>query len=101
MLSYCLGFLEMEAFNLSDEQKNRISVDIYGQNYVIVGAESTHHLRLVASLVDEKMREISEKNPTLDISKLAVLTAVNAVHDYIKLKEQYKELQKQLKQIKD
>jgi cell division protein ZapA len=72
---------------LSEPRKNRISVDIYGQQYVIVGTESTSHIRLVASMVDEKMREISKANPTLDISKLAVLTAVNAVSDLIKIKD--------------
>jgi cell division protein ZapA len=46
--------------------------------------------------VDEKMREISTKNPSLDINKLAVLTAVNAVHEYIKLKEDYERLEQKL-----
>ncbi|MBR3378564.1 MAG: cell division protein ZapA, partial [Bacillus sp. (in: Bacteria)] len=43
-------------------------------------------------------REINEKNPYLDINKLAVLTAVNVVHDYLKLKEQYEKLEIQLKE---
>lgn len=73
---------------MSNIHKNKISVDIYGQQYVILGTESSSHIRLVASLVDEKMREISSKNPMLDVSKLAVLTAVNAVNDYLKMKEE-------------
>ncbi|MGN1402547.1 MAG: cell division protein ZapA [Bacillus sp. (in: firmicutes)] len=72
---------------LSDK-KNKITVDIYGQQYTIAGWESASHIRLVASLVDDKMREISAKNPNLDVSRLAVLTAVNAVHDYLKLKDE-------------
>lgn len=72
---------------LSELRKNRTTVDIYGQQYTIVGTESTSHIRLVASMVDEKMREISASNPSLDSSKLAVLTAVNAVHDLLKLKD--------------
>ncbi|MBT2688162.1 cell division protein ZapA [Bacillus sp. ISL-47] len=82
-------------------QKNRTSVDIYGQQYVIVGSESSSHVRLVASLVDDKMREISSKNPSLDISKLAVLTAVNAVNDYIKLKDRLERLENELNRVKD
>jgi cell division protein ZapA len=88
----------MEAKALSQQQKNKVTVDIYGQQYSIVGYESTSHIRTVASIVDEKMREISAKNPTLDISKLAVLTAVNAVHEYLKLKEQYEILEEEVKQ---
>jgi len=86
---------------LSNLQKNRTSVDIYGQQYVIMGSESPSHIRHVASLVDNKMREISSKNPNLDASKLAVLTAVNAVNDYLKMKDQLDQLQKELLKEKD
>lgn len=75
-------------------QKTRTTVDIYGQQYSIVGTESTSHIRLVASIVDDKMRDINSKNPYLDINKLAVLTAVNVVHEYLKLKEDYEKLEK-------
>lgn len=54
-------------------------------------------MRLVASMVDEKMREIRMKNPYLDTSKLAVLTAVNTIHEYIKLKDELDQLQLELK----
>ncbi|TYS19690.1 cell division protein ZapA [Rossellomorea vietnamensis] len=86
---------------MSQEQKNRTTVDIYGTQYVIVGTESTSHIRQVASLVDEKMREISSMNSSLDKSKLAVLTAVNTLHDNIKLKEYCESLEEELKKLKD
>jgi len=86
---------------LSEQEKTRISVDIYGQNYKMVGSESSGHMRLVASMVDDKMREINSHNSQLDIAKLAVLTAVNAVHDYIKVKEQLELLEEELKRLKD
>jgi cell division protein ZapA len=87
--------------HLAEQQKTRVTVDIYGQQYTIVGTESSSHIRLVASIVDDKMREISEKNPTLDTSKLAVLTAVNIVHDYLKLKEEYDRLLQKLQKEED
>ena len=68
---------------------------------LIVGTESMGHMRLVASIVDDKMREISVHNPTLDNTKLAVLTAVNTVHELLKLKEQVEALEEQLKKLKD
>ncbi|QOR65751.1 cell division protein ZapA [Cytobacillus suaedae] len=86
---------------MSQPEKTKTTVDIYGQQYSIVGTESTSHIRLVASLVDDKMREISAKNPYLDINKIAVLTAVNTVNDYLKLKEKVEELEKQVKNEKD
>lgn len=87
--------------NLAEQKKTRITVDIYGQQYSIVGTESSSHIRLVASIVDDKMREISAKNPTLDTSKLAVLTAVNIVHEYTKLKDEYERLLRKMNKEKD
>ncbi|WP_391116277.1 cell division protein ZapA [Psychrobacillus sp. L3] len=86
---------------MSEQQKTRISVDIYGQNYKMVGSETSGHMRLVASMVDDKMREIHFHNGKLDVAKLAVLTAVNAVNDYIKAKEQLELLEEELKKLKD
>ena len=86
---------------LSDTKKTRTTVDIYGQQYTIVGTESTSHVRLVASMVDDKMREISSKNPILDINKLAVLTAVNAVNDYLKMKDRVERLEAEIQRLKE
>ncbi len=83
---------------MSDEQKNRVPVEIYGQQYMIVGTESVEHILKVAKLVDEKMKEIKRKNSALDASQLAVLTAVNAVNDYVKIKEKYEKLKKEADQ---
>jgi len=85
---------------LAEQEKNRISVDIYGHTYKMVGTESTGHMRLVASIVDDKMKEISIHNPSLDTAKLAVLTAVNTVNDFLKLKEQVEKLEEELKRLK-
>jgi cell division protein ZapA len=85
---------------LSEQHKIRISVDIYGQTYKMVGSESSGHMRLVASMVDDKMREINSHNPSLDSAKLAVLTAVNTVHEHIKLKEQIEQLEEEIKRLK-
>ncbi|WP_138415422.1 cell division protein ZapA [Aquibacillus sediminis] len=82
---------------MSQSNKTRATVDIYGKSYTIVGEEQPHHVRMVASLVDQRMREIHESNRSLDTAKLAVLTAVNTMNDYLKLKEDYAELEASLK----
>ncbi|HSO58764.1 MAG TPA: cell division protein ZapA [Paenisporosarcina sp.] len=85
---------------MSEQHKIRVSVDIYGQTYKMVGSETSGHMRLVASMVDDKMREINSQNPSLDSAKLAVLTAINSVHDYVKLKEQIEQLEEEIKRLK-
>lgn len=86
---------------MSQSDKTRITVDIYGKTYKIIGKENLHHVKLVASLVDEKMREIHDVNKSLDTSRLAVLTAVNTMNDYMKLQKKYEELEQTLKQKED
>jgi cell division protein ZapA len=71
------------------QEKTRVTVQIRNRSYTIVGDEDATHVRLVASLVDQKMREIHEMNPQLDTASLAVLTAINSMNDYLSLKEEY------------
>ena len=66
----------------------------------MVGSETSGHMRLVASMVDDKMREIHSYNPSLDSAKLAVLTAVNTIHENLKLKEQVEQLELEVKRLK-
>ena len=85
---------------MAEDKKTRIAVDIYGQTYKMVGTETSIHMRQVASIVDDKMREVSSRNPNLDSTKIAVLSAVNSVHDLLKLKEQVEQMEEQLKKLK-
>ena len=86
---------------MSQQKETRTTVEIYGQQYKIVGDEDKTHVRMVASMVDEKMREIHEMNPYLDTNKLAVLTAVNTVSEFLKLQKEYNDLLEKLKKEKD
>lgn len=85
---------------MAEDRKIRTSVKIYGYTYKIVGSETSAHMQLVASIVDEKMREIHTVAPSLDSSQLAVLTAVNTVHDNLKLKERIEQLENELRKLK-
>ncbi|HLR41193.1 MAG TPA: cell division protein ZapA [Virgibacillus sp.] len=86
---------------MTQNDKTRVTVEIYNKSYNIVGKESAQHVRLVASLVDQKMRDINEANPQLDTTRLAVLTAVNSMNDYLKLKEEYDALLGSIKKKED
>ncbi|UCZ52204.1 cell division protein ZapA [Bacillus shivajii] len=77
-----------------EHEKRRTSVTIFGQQYKIVGAEDPDHVKKVARLVDQKMKELKGNNPYLDTNKLAVLTAVNIGNDYLDLLKKIEEEQK-------
>ncbi|MFC4556626.1 cell division protein ZapA [Virgibacillus kekensis] len=74
---------------MAQDDKKRVTVEIHNKSYTVVGKEDPHHVRLVASLVDQKMRDIQSMNQQLTSTELAVLTAVNTMNDYMKLKEDY------------
>lgn len=84
---------------MSGQNRKRTTVDIYGHQYTIIGDENSSHIRVVASMVDSKMKEINESNPYLDTNKLAVLTAVNIVNDYLNLKNEYETLRRDYERL--
>src|SRR5699024_12852070 len=71
---------------------SKITVEIKDKEYTIVGTESKEHVEHVAHLVNEKMNDIHQANKHLDTSKLAVLTAINTMNDFVKLQEEFDEL---------
>lgn len=73
---------------MSNEDKQRVTVDIYGETYTIVGRENAEHVRHVANIVNDKMKEIKDQGPNLDTKRLAILTAVNVVNENLKLEEE-------------
>lgn len=86
---------------MAQDEKTKLTVQIYHNTYTIVGTESESHIRLVASLVDQKMRDLSKQNKHLDTTRLAVLTAVNTMNEYIKLQQEYQALLRSLNKKED
>lgn len=81
---------------MNEDKRSRITVEIHNRKYTIVGDASSDHIKMVAGLVDQKMDELQFYKPSLDTSQLAVLTAVNTMSDYLKLKQEYEALKNQL-----
>lgn len=70
---------------MSAEEKIRVTVEIYGQTYTVLGTESPEHIKRVAKNVDDAMHLIRENNPSLDLTRIAVLTALNTENERMKL----------------
>lgn len=77
---------------MTEQRRTKISVEINKRTYTIVGTESKEHMESVANLVNEKMDDIRSANKHLDTTKLAVLTAINTMNDYEKLKKEHEDL---------
>lgn len=81
--------------------KNKVDVNIGGQNYSLVGIESDEYMKRVASYVDEKMNEIARHNNKLSIPAAATLTAVNIADEFFKTKGIYEKLRDEIETIKE
>ncbi len=66
-----------------------VRVDIYHKSYILKGEKSAAQLRKVAMEVDYRMKEIAEASPKMDMTRLAVLTALTLAEDYLETQERY------------
>ncbi len=57
-------------------------VEIFGQTYSVRATGEPEYIRELASFVDNKMREVSEHAPTVDATKIAILTALNISDEF-------------------
>ena len=84
----------------ANQAKVRVTVSIFGENYVVKGAEKPEYIEMLAAYVDRKMQAISQKNPNLAVGKVAVLAALNLADELSKLQEDYDELVKTLEEAR-
>lgn len=72
-----------------DTLHTRVTVEIFGEQYVVKGEGREERIRRVAADVDRRMREIARNHPLLDRSRTAVLTALNLADELARLQEQH------------
>ncbi len=74
------------------QETERVKIDIFGHLYTVRAQTSPEQVERLARIVDEKMNELFEQNPRLDLSTLAVLTALNLAEAYDAVLTEYKAL---------
>jgi cell division protein ZapA (FtsZ GTPase activity inhibitor) len=78
---------------MSAEEKTRITVDIFGTNYKLVGKSSVSYMKMIAAHVNDQMYHLSNALPQLESSKIAVLASVNIADEFFKLRKEMEHLQ--------
>jgi cell division protein ZapA len=76
-----------------------VQVTIMGQVFTVSSDDGEEHLRRVASLVDGKMRELSEGRRIASSYTAAVLTALNIASEYQKLRDEQVEIEATIKRL--
>lgn len=79
--------------------RNKVSVRIYGQEFIISGDSPRDQIIKIADYVDRKMHELTEAMPAGPVSAIAVLAAVNAAEDYFRTVHTVHELQAKNQQL--
>lgn len=77
------------------EEKNRITVEIYGTHYKLMGSSSITYMRKIADHVNDQMNHIAENYPKLDTPRIAVLASVNMADDYHKLQRELEQVRRE------
>ena len=74
---------------MNRKEKTSVAVEIFGTKYrLLADSSSASYVTMVGAHVDEQMHAIAKQHPRLDISRLAVLAAINIADDLLKTKEQ-------------
>ena len=70
----------------------KVVVEIFGETYRMKTDNDPQYLRELAQMVDEKMKEISQKTRSFTGSRIGVLAALEFADEYRQLKKDYEEL---------
>jgi cell division protein ZapA len=57
-------------------------VEIFGQTYSVRAPGDPAYIKELAAFVDKKMREVADHAPTVDITKIAILTCLNISDEF-------------------
>ena len=78
------------------EDITKLSIEIFGEKYLVRGEGTPEHIQSLAHEVDKKMKLLSQRLPNLPMNHLAILTALNLADELVKLRKEQKELLKLL-----
>ncbi len=87
---------------MDSKNKNRATVFIMGEEYVLRGTSSVDDMDKVGRYVDRLMRKLAENNTQMSRHRVAVLAALNLADELLKLKtEQEKNMMANARKVAD
>lgn len=72
--------------------ENKVTVKIYGQEYIVAGDKSEQEIQRIAEYVDNKMRLISRVDGEAGQGSIGILSAVNIAEEYFDALSQIEQL---------
>ncbi len=74
------------------DKPNSVSVEIFGQTYLVRAGAEPGHVERIAAHVDAQMREISQSGGAVDSVRIAVLASLNIADECLRLRDLVREL---------
>lgn len=68
-------------------EERGIDVEIFGERYTLRAGEEAGYLHRISEYVDQKFHEVSQENPVLGPTKVAVLASLNIADELFKQRE--------------
>jgi cell division protein ZapA len=78
--------------------KCKVNVVIDGRNFTVVGAEDESYVKNLAYYVDQKIKNLANKNEKLSQTMAATLAALNIADEYFTAKKTLRELELKAKE---
>lgn len=73
---------------MQDKEKNRVTVSIMGEEYILRGSSAPDDMDRVGRYVDRLMRKLAESNVQMSRHRIAVLAALNLADELLKIKSE-------------
>jgi len=76
-------------------------VEIFGQTYSLRADADAEHVKRVAVLLDERMREVASAGRTVSSVQIAVLAALDIASEFIQLRDDSRRLAREVEARSD
>jgi len=80
---------------MTNSAENKVTVNIYGEEYPITGASDPADISRIADHVDLRMKEIAKNSRVAARDKVAILAAMSIASEFYENNDSKDELQKQ------
>ncbi len=80
---------------MTNSAENKVTVNIYGEEYPITGVSDPADISRIADYVDLRMKEIAKSSRVAARDKVAILAAMSIASEFYENNDSKDELQKQ------
>ena len=70
----------------------KVSVEIFGDTYPIKSDNDPEYVRMLANMVDQRMKSVAKRTRTIHGTRISVMAALEIADEYCRLKKDYDEM---------